>query len=65
MNAFDFKLPDMSCGHCVTTITETLNALDPQVRLSFKRDTRELQVQTALPREPLVAALTEAGYPPA
>jgi len=59
----DFHLPDMSCGHCVATITETLKALDPAAVLSFDREARRVQVQTPLPREQLVAALAEAGYP--
>ena len=27
-----FKLPDMSCGHCVAAITEALGELDNQAR---------------------------------
>lgn len=65
MNRYDFKLPDMSCGHCVASITTAMNELDAQAALAFKRDTRELQVQTELPREAVAAALSEAGYPPA
>jgi len=65
LQTHDFKLPDMSCGHCVAAITQALGELDPQAQLDFKRETRELQVQSALAREALAAALTEAGYPPA
>ena len=60
-----FHLPDMSCGHCVATITETLLELDPQAGIEIDREQRELRVQSALAREPIAAALTEAGYPPA
>jgi len=65
MNSYDFKLPDMSCGHCVASITAAMSELDAQAALDFKRDTRELQVKTELPREAVAAALSEAGYPPA
>ncbi|MBB4844577.1 copper chaperone [Paucibacter oligotrophus] len=65
LQAHDFKLPDMSCGHCVAAITAALGELDPAARLDFKRDSRELQVQSGLSREELAAALAEAGYPPA
>jgi len=65
MNSYDFKLPDMSCGHCVASITAAMADLDAQAALAFKRDTRELQVTTELPREAVAAALSEAGYPPA
>lgn len=61
-----FKLPDMSCGHCVAAITEALGELDAQARLSFDREGRSLQVQgSTKSRAELTAALSEAGYPPA
>ena len=59
-----FTLPDMSCGHCVATITEMAHALDPQAQLTFERETRHLQLVSALPREAWLKALGEAGYEP-
>lgn len=61
----EFHLPDMSCGHCVATITEVLQALDPLVRLEFDRDARRVRVQSELGRAALAAALRDAGYPEA
>lgn len=61
----DFHLPDMSCGHCVATITEAAKTLDPQARLEFDRAARRVQLQSELPRERWVQALAEAGYMPA
>lgn len=60
-----FHLPDMSCGHCVTAITEALTTADPAVQLTFEREARAVQVQSHLPDEQLAAVLSEAGYPPA
>jgi len=62
---YDFHLPDMSCGHCVATITETARELDAAAQLEFDREQRHVKVQSQLPREAWVAALTEAGYTPA
>ncbi|MCY4745214.1 heavy-metal-associated domain-containing protein [Pelomonas sp. UHG3] len=62
---YRFTLPDMSCGHCVAAITEALQALDAQARIAIDRDARTAEVDSALPRETLAAALAEAGYPPA
>ncbi|PTT87328.1 hypothetical protein DBR42_11860 [Pelomonas sp. HMWF004] len=59
-----FTLPDMSCGHCVASITQALQAADAQARLSVDLASKTAQVDSALPRQALVAALTEAGYPP-
>lgn len=60
-----FTLPDMSCGHCVAAITEALQAVDAQARVAIDRDRKTADVDSALPREALAAALAEAGYPPA
>lgn len=60
-----FTLPDMSCGHCVAAITEALKAADAGARVEIQREARTAEVDSALPREVLVAVLTEAGYPPA
>lgn len=59
-----FHLPDMSCGHCVAAITEALKAVDPAVKLEFQREARTVQVASVVEDAELVAALTEAGYPP-
>ncbi|KQV53411.1 hypothetical protein ASC95_11775 [Pelomonas sp. Root1217] len=62
---YRFILPDMSCGHCVATITEALKAADAQARVEIDREARTAEVHSALPREALVAVLTDAGYTPA
>ena len=59
-----FTLPDMSCGHCVAAVTEALKTADAQARVEIDREARTADVDSALPRETLVAVLTEAGYPP-
>lgn len=59
-----FTLPDMSCGHCVAAITEALQAVDAQARVDIDLPAKTAQVDSALPRDALAAALAEAGYPP-
>lgn len=61
----EFHLPDMTCGHCAATVTATVKALDPLAGVEIEKEGRVLRVQTALAREPVAEALTEAGYPPA
>jgi len=60
-----FHLPNMSCGHCVATITEAAQALDAQARLEFDREARRVTVESDKPLQDWVTALTEAGYAPA
>jgi copper chaperone len=60
----DFQIPDMTCGHCVKAVTEAVKAADPAAELKIDLPTHRVQVQTAAPREQVVAKLVEAGYTP-
>ena len=62
---FSLDIPNMSCGHCVRTITETVKAADPAAVVEADLAERRVQVQTSEPREQLAARLKEAGYAPA
>lgn len=61
----EFRLPDMTCGHCASRVTQALKAADPacQVRIDLKA--RQVQVDGSEDRQTLVDVLTEAGYAPA
>ena len=61
----EFKLPAMSCGHCVTAVTEAAHEVDPQARVEVNLALKEAKVESAQPRERFAAALEEAGYTPA
>ncbi len=61
----EFKVPAMSCGHCVRAITEAVQARDAQAQVTTDLAQHLVRVQTQLPRDTVVAQLTEAGYPPA
>ncbi len=60
-----FQIPDMSCGHCVRSITEAVQAADPTATVQADLSSHLVQVESALPREVLVRQLVEAGYTPA
>lgn len=60
----EFKLPDMTCGHCVGAVTQALKEADPAATVVVDLPQKAVQVTSTLPRAGLAAALTEAGYPP-
>lgn len=60
-----FKLPDMSCGHCVAAITQAVQGVDAQARLQFDLPNHQVQIDSDVTREALAAALIAAGYTPA
>ena len=60
----EFRLPDMSCGHCEATVRKTVAALDAQARVEVDLATKQVKVSSTQPREALAAALADAGYAP-
>ena len=61
----EFTLPDMTCGHCVRTVTETVQRVDAEARLQVDLPTHQVRIESQQPREAFAAALTEEGYAPA
>ena len=61
----EFDIRSMSCGHCVGAVTQAVREIDPDAHVDVDLPTHKVRVQTDQPRDKLVAALTEAGYPPA
>ena len=54
----------MTCGHCVRTVTQAVQQVDPQARVTVDLPAHRVLVDTAKTREAIAAALVEAGYPP-
>jgi copper chaperone len=59
----EFDIPDMSCGHCVSIITKAIQELDEDAMISIDLPGKKVKVQTAVDRQTVASALTEAGYP--
>ena len=61
----ELTLPTMTCGHCVRTVTETVQRVDSQATVQIDLPSHQLQIESAQPVQAFAAALTEAGYAPA
>jgi len=60
-----FEVNDMTCGHCVSTITKALKAVDPGARVQIDLATHRVQVEpTEADEVDLSDAIKEAGYTP-
>lgn len=64
MHTLHLLIPDLSCGHCVRSVTEAALALDPQARVQADPATKQVRVETTADAAALRAALTAAGYRP-
>ena len=60
-----FDIPNMTCGHCVRTITAAVQAADPAAPVQADLARHRVQVDSTAPRDVLVKQLVEAGYTPA
>ncbi|MEY4750818.1 MAG: Periplasmic mercury ion-binding protein [Pseudomonadota bacterium] len=61
----EFKLPDMSCGHCAATVKRAVQRLDAQAEVQVDLTNRTVQIDTDVDEASLRTALTEEGYAPA
>ncbi|MDH0864969.1 heavy-metal-associated domain-containing protein [Mitsuaria sp. GD03876] len=61
----EFKLPDMSCGHCLAAVTTAVKEADGQADVEVDLAQKTVKVESDLSREELAEVLAEAGYPPA
>lgn len=61
----ELTLPGMTCGHCVKTVTATVQRVDPQARLQVDLPAHRVSIASAVPREAFSRALADEGYPPA
>jgi len=57
-----FKVDNMTCGHCVRTITAVLKAVDPQAVVSIDLPSRMVEVEGALTAEQAIAAMASEDY---
>ena len=61
----DLTLPDMTCGHCVKTVTRTVQQVDTTATLEIDLPTHRVKIVSSRPAADFEAALREEGYPPA
>lgn len=64
MSTEQFRVPDISCQHCVNAITKEVTALAGVERVQVDLDGKTVTVEHApeVTTEQIVAAINEAGY---
>jgi len=60
---YEYDIPDMSCGHCVATVTKAIKSADPDAVAEVDLTRRTATVSSKLDAQAIVAALDDAGYP--
>ena len=61
-NTFEFNVPDMTCGHCVSAVTKAIKAEDPDAKVTITLADKRFIVESTASREEIAASVLEAGY---
>ena len=60
-----FEVNDMTCGHCVSTITKAVKAQDKDAKVQVDLATHRVVIESAVASaQELHDAIAEAGYTP-
>jgi len=60
-----FEVQDMTCGHCVRTITQAVKALDPNAQVQIDLATHRVAIEAAQANAAALGdAIREAGFTP-
>lgn len=59
----ELTLPDMTCGHCVKTVTGTVHKLDAAAQVQCDLASHTVRIETTQSAEVVKQALAEEGYP--
>ncbi|MDK1493783.1 heavy-metal-associated domain-containing protein [Sinorhizobium sp. 7-81] len=57
-----YKIDDMSCGHCVSTVEKAIRGIDPAAKVNVDLGTKEVSVETTADSGMIAQALKTAGY---
>jgi len=61
----EFKVEDMTCGHCVLRVTKKLQTFDPDARVTIDLESKKVSIDGAAGRGDYGYAIRDAGYTPA
>lgn len=61
---YQFNVPDMTCGHCVSTITKAVKKEDPKAKVEINLGQHLVRIESALSQEEIAQQIAEAGYTP-
>jgi copper chaperone len=60
-----FKVDDMTCGHCVSTITKALKGVDATAKVHFDLVTHRVDIEPGQAQAAQLSdAIQEAGFTP-
>lgn len=58
----ELTLPTMTCGHCVKTVTKTVQQVDATARVDIDLAEHRVRIESQQPEAVFRSALAEEGY---
>lgn len=60
---YQLQVEEMSCGHCVSSVTQAVLALDPDARVAVDLATKTVSVDSGVELARIRSAIADAGFP--
>lgn len=60
---YQLQVENMSCGHCVGSVTKAVQAIDPAAQVQVDLASKSVKVESCAELGAISAAIVEAGYP--
>jgi copper chaperone CopZ len=60
---YELKVEDMTCGHCMSRVTQAVKSVDPAAKLDINLKHKQVRIESTFELPELTDALAEAGYP--
>ncbi|HYD61886.1 MAG TPA: cation transporter [Noviherbaspirillum sp.] len=60
---YELKVEGMSCGHCVSAVTKSVQAVDAAAKVEVDLSQQKVTVNSGAGLEAIKAAVEDAGYP--
>ena len=61
---YQFTVPKMSCGGCLSNITKAIHNVDEDAKVEADFPTKTLKVESKLGENEVSKVIADAGYPP-
>ncbi|MDO9420191.1 MAG: cation transporter [Herminiimonas sp.] len=60
---YELQVEEMSCGHCASSVTKSVQAVDAQAKVEVDLAQRKVRVDSSAELDKIAAAIVAAGYP--
>lgn len=60
----EYKVEDMTCGHCAGTVEKAIKATDPAAKVEVDLSKHTVRIESAQSSEAFKRAIEDAGYSP-